>query len=185
MVMAPVHLPPPNAAHISLPAQASDPPTLADLTNASRYYDKLSENKRMSTSSRRVTDNDLGQALLYVHKLCDRSRRQGDDAIPTAGTIRDIIRDSLAPLRERVDMLMEKVDTLLEISSQAYNAACGSGEYRNYKVIPFRNVDGEVEQPEEHDLPLLITSTAINDLSNDRLNEYMDRYRIQRPANLS
>jgi len=76
-----------------------------------------------------ATDDDLGHAQVYLHKLCDSHARQGNNAAPTIANIRDIVAEvlaeSLAPINQKIEDLNDrveevngKVDRIIRLSIQ-------------------------------------------------------------------
>jgi len=177
-----------NFGQIPLPAQPNVPASLADITNGAKLLDDLIESKRLARRHPWATNDDLSHARVYLHQLCESHAHQGNNAIPTLANIRaivaEVLTESLTPINNKIDVLNGKVDRLLQMSAQAYNSGCGSGQHRNYQVIPFVNADGVAEDPATYNLPYLRTIDDINTLNQGDLHTYMDRYVIPRAGNI-
>ncbi|KAI5987845.1 hypothetical protein EDD15DRAFT_2199283 [Pisolithus albus] len=63
-------------------------------------------------------------------------------------------------------------------SCQIYNADRGSGLVQQFKIIPFVSGDGTVQCPTSCGLPPLLDIRAINNLGDNRLDQYLDGYGI-------
>ena len=90
---------------------------------------------------------------------------QGDNKIRNIAHIREVVTEivtvALGPINRKLDeflclscrvLFWVNVRALCYLTdsacSQAFNAGCGSGKHRSYKVIPFTDADGQAEQPD-------------------------------------
>jgi len=95
------------------------------------------------------------------------------------------IDQHLGDIDERLWNINENMVELAEMSCQAYNAGCGDGLHRPYRVIPFRLPGGGTELPQAVGLPALQNAASIEGLTLAQTNMYLQRYHIDHMGNLS
>ena len=111
--------PPPNNGEVPVPAIPANPPTLADITNAQKYAERLRDEYSAAdipsrspedatddcvdlAETTKVTGQDVTRAQVYVHRVIDKHVRQ-DQVQLDRDDIREIINEALLPLKRQLD----------------------------------------------------------------------------------
>ncbi|KAH8834272.1 hypothetical protein DL96DRAFT_1810582 [Flagelloscypha sp. PMI_526] len=124
-------------------------------------------NSAQSPTPDQSSNRTPAEQRLY-DKVYEAVREAINDTVPNA--VRESMAKHLVPINQ-------KLDKMLLMSDKRFNANCGSGLLRNYRIIPFIR-DGWEECPSDYNLPLLETIYIIEDLNDSDLNTYLRRYRI-------
>ncbi|KAI5980593.1 hypothetical protein EDD15DRAFT_2348991 [Pisolithus albus] len=77
------------------------------------------------------------------------------------------------------DTINRHVAQVLVRACQCYNAGCGLGFTRPFRVVPVVEADGSLQLPNAFGLPLLLNTRMISNLTDHELKQYLQIYGIQ------
>lgn len=151
--------------------------------NTITAYGEMLQSRLRDVQSEILTET--GHLLAPLNSNVDTIR---DQIITTNQHVADLTQSVQAAQNDLVNAqqaINRHIAHVFIRSCQIHNAGCGLGFTRPFSIVPFVGADGALQLPSAFDLPLLLNTRIISNLTNHQLDQYLERYGIEADSSRS
>lgn len=122
---------------------------------------------------------DIDQRLVPLNNSASMLQNEvitTNQRVAALGELFETARNDIVDARDTINRHVAQV---LVRACQSYNAGCGLGFTRPFRVVPVVDADGSLQLPNVFGLPLLLNTRMISNLTDHELQQYLQIYGVQ------